>query len=442
MTAGDVRVRWARAYVAAAAVVGCAGIFLMARTFNFYFDEWDFILAAPDWTWTSYLAAHNEHPVMIPRAVYAVLLNTAGLRTYAPYMMVLLLLHGLNVLLVFELVRRRSGDLVGFGAAAMLIFLGAGWENLLWAFQMTFVGSVTCGLAALLLLQPPRRLALLAGALVLIAASIMFSGIGLFFATAVAVRLAADADRRRDLLWLAPIGVAVVVWYLAFGRSGVPASPPATVKNLLVAPLYAAWGIGEAAAGLVGEGGWWGPAALLAGVAVLALAWRRRRPDAFALGVAAGMVGFYLVTGLGRAQFGYEQSGAGRYVYEGAVFWILLLGDAARDLPWRGTWRPALAACVFLVCFNSAALLFEFATAKDLQMQREAADLQALDAARSDPCLGAGAQVDVSVMPQVGRPALYYRAVDRYGDPAPSPHVTDLADYARARTSLDRTGCR
>ena len=42
----------------------------------------------------------------------------------------------------------------------------------------------------------------------------------------------------------------------------------------------------------------------------------------------------------------------------------------------------------------------------------------------------------------VTRPAIYYRAVDRYGNPAPPGPVTDTADYAIARNNLDRAGCR
>jgi hypothetical protein len=442
VTAGDARISWARLYVVAGAALGCLGILLLARTFNFYFDEWDFILTAPDWNWVSYLQPHNEHPAMIPHVVYAVLLNTAGLRTYLPYMAFALLLHGLNVVLVFELIRRRNGDVVGLGAAALLILLGAGWENLLWAFQLMFLWSVACGLLALLVLERPRTNASMPLVSALVLLSIMSSGIGLFFLVGAVVHLAAVRARRRDLVWLAPIALAVLVWYLALGRTGAAVNPPAGPLNILRMPAYAAWGIGAAAAGLVGLGGWWGPPALLLGAAVLAWTWWHRPPDAFALSVLAALVSFYVVTGLSRAQFGYEQSASGRYVYEGAVFWLLLLGDAARALPWRGTWRPALIACVFLATFNSGALLFEFAAGKTVQMQREAADLQALNAARGDPCLGQGAAVDPFVMPSVNRPALYYRAVDRYGNPAPPGPVTDPADYGVARSNLDRPGCR
>jgi len=442
VTAGDARIRWARTYVIGGAALGCLGILLLARTFNFYFDEWDFILTAPDWSWVSFLQPHNEHPAVIPHLVYAVLLNTAGLRTYLPYLAVALVLHGVNVVLVFELVRRRSGDVVGLGAAALLVLLGAGWENLLWAFQLMFLGSVAFGLLALLVMERPRTPATMPVASALVLLSIMCSGIGLFFLVAAAVHLAVVRERRRDLVWLAPIVVAVLVWYVALGRTGAQTNPPPGPMNILRMPAYVAWGMGISAAGLVGLGGWWAPPALAAGAAILAWTWWRRPPDAFALSVLAALVSFYAVTALSRAQFGYQQSGSGRYAYEGAVFWLLLLGDAARALPWRGTWRPALVACLFLACFNSGALLFEFAAGKTVQMQREAADLQALNAARGDPCLGPNAAVDPFVMPSVTRPALYYRAVDRYGNPAPPGPVTDTADYAQARANLNRSGCK
>ncbi len=441
MTAAGARIPFGRAIVAGIAVAFCGVIVALTRGYNFYFDEWDFILAAPAWSAVSFLQPHNEHPVMITRLVYAVLLNTAGLRSYLPYMAVLLAVHAANVVLLFELVRRRAGDAVAFGAAMLLLLLGAGWENLLWAFQISFDGSVAFGLAALLLVQGTGRWRVPAG-VALVTGAIMCSGIGLFFAVSLGAYLLVDPRRRRDVVWFVPLAVALVAWYAAFGRQGAPTNPPAGVHNLVIAPLYALWGMGAAAAGIIGEGGWWGPPALVAAVAIVGWAWWRRRPDGLAIAAAAGLLSFYLVTGLTRAQFGYEQSGAGRYVYEGAVFWLILLGDAARDLPWRGTWRPALIACLFLACFNGGALLYEFGVAKAVQMQREGADLQALDAARSDPCLGPSAAVDQLVMPQVSDPALYYRAVDTYGDPAPPLPVTDRSDYERALANLQRTGCR
>jgi hypothetical protein len=440
MTAAKVRVPHARWIVALAALAGCAAILLLARGYTFYFDEWTFILTAPDWTLATLLQPHNEHPVMLTRAIYAALLATVGLRSYLPYMGVVLALHVASVVLLFEVVRRRSGDLVAVAAAALLLVLGAGWEDLLWAFQMQFVGSIACGLGMLLALQGPANRRNLGVAAALLTASLMFSGVGLFFGAAAAVWLGASA-RRRDLIWFAPIGVALAVWFVAFGRSGGP-STPLSLGDIAVLPLYVLWGLGTSVGGLIGVSGSVGLAVLVLAALAVAYVWRRDGIDPFALGIAAGVVSFYAVTGVIRVHFGYQQSGASRYTYVAAVFWLLLLADTARRLPWRGTWRPALVACLFLGCFNSGVLLFEFATAKTIQMQRQVADLEALAAERANPCLDPNGAVDPLVMPVETSPALYYRAIGRYGDPSAGLAVVDTPDFDKARANLLIPGCK
>jgi hypothetical protein len=441
VTAGDVRIARSRLIVTIAALLAATTILWLASSFTFYYDEWTFITTAPAWSWATYLQPHNEHPVMLTRAIYAVLLSTVGLRSYLPYMAVLLALHAASVVLIFEIVRRRAGDLVALGVAALLLLLGAGWENLLWAFQLQFVGSVACGLGMLLALQGQPRPRNLLIAATLLTTSLMFSGVGLFFGVAAAVQLAATPERRRDLIWFIPTAVALVAWYGAFGRSYSPATA-LSLADIATLPLYVVWGLGASAGGLVGVSGYAGLAiAALAAVAV-GYSWTRSGRDGFRLGVVAGLVSFYAVTGLIRVQLGYQQSGASRYTYEGAIFWLLLLGDAARYLPWRGTWRPALVSCLLLACISSGVLLQTSAAAKAVLMQRQIADLQALAAERDDPCLDPNGEADPMVMPVETRPALYYRAVDLYGDPSRSLPVVDRADFDGARANLAIRGCK
>jgi hypothetical protein len=435
MSLADVRVPRARLIVAAATAVVCASLLFATHDFRFYFDEWALITAAPDWTLRSFFEPHNEHPAMLLKALYAALLNTAGLRTYVPYMAALLVAHAANVLLVFALVRRRAGDAVGIAAALLLLVLGAGWEDLLWAFQVGWLASIAFGLAALVVL--PRRPWLAAA---LVAVSLAFTGVGIAFGVACVLQLALDPQRRTGLYWLAPVGIAFAAWYVAFGRFGAHPDPGPTVSNAYLAAPYVLWGLAQGVAGLAGLAGWVG-VPLLA-LALAALGWRwRGGPDGFAVGVAAGLVAIYAVTGATRAQLGWQQAGSSRYVYLAAVLWLLLLADAAGRLPWRGTWRPALAACVFLACFNSAAVLVAYTAAKTVQMHRVLADLDALDEMRGDPCLDPGAQVDPLVMPYEGSPALYYRAVDRYGDPGTQPPPGDQSDYAMALLRLRQAHC-
>ncbi len=436
MTVQGLRIPRARLVVAIAGVIAAAAILWLARGYTFYFDEWDFILGAPAWGWTSYLQPHNEHPAMLMHVVYAALLNTVGLRSYLPYMLVLVAFHLATALLLFELVRRRAGDAIAMAAALMLLVLGAGWEDLLWAFQIGFVGSVACGLGMLLALEDPPSNRRRAAAALLGTASLMFSAIGLFFLVAGAVRLALVPARRRDLAWFIPVVAVFAAWYVAFGRTGATTVPPAGLKNLLVLPQYVAWGLAGSAGGVIGVTGAPALVVLVLAAAAIALDWRRQAPDALNVGVAVGLPAFYVVTGLARAQLGYDQSASGRYVYIGAVFWLVLLSSPARHLPWRKTWRPALAACLFLACFNSSVLLVAYGAAKAQLMQREIADLEALSAERTAGCLNPSGTADRLVMPQVTDPAIYYRAVDRFGDPTAGLPVTDRADFDAARANL------
>jgi hypothetical protein len=442
MTAADVRIPHARWIVVAAALAVCAGLLLLTRTYTFYWDEWTFITTSPDWTLASYFRPHNEHPAILFRLLYAGLLKTFGLHTYLPYMAVVLAFHLADVMLLFELVRRRAGDLVGMAAAALLLVLGAGAEDILWAFQMAWLASVGLGLGALLLLAGSRSRARLAAAAGLLLGSLMFSGVGIPFAVAAAVLLAATGERRWDVLWLAPVGVALAAWYLAFGRLGNHPDPQPTAFNLLLDPIYTAWGLGASVAALVGLKGWFGPPILAVAVFALAVTWIRRRPDPLATGVAAGLFAFFAVAGLTRAQLGYQQSASDRYLYVAGVLWLILLADAARALPIGGTWRPYLLGCAFLACtFNSALLLDTSAASRARAMERQVADYYALSAMRPDPCLDPHAAVDLKVMPAVTEPALYYRAIDIYGDPAAGRPLNDHAEYETGLGNLRRPGC-
>src|SRR5438132_14257684 len=127
MTAADVRVPHARLIVVLAGVLVCSAILWLSRTYTFYFDEWTFISTAPDWTFSTFFEAHNEHPSMLFRLAYWALLNTIGLRSYLPYMPLLMLGHLANVLVLFAVVRRPAGDGVGLAAALLLLVLGDGW---------------------------------------------------------------------------------------------------------------------------------------------------------------------------------------------------------------------------------------------------------------------------------------------------------------------------
>jgi hypothetical protein len=439
VTAADVRVPHARLIVAGAGVLAVAALLWLSRTYTFYFDEWSFITTAPDATVAWFFKPHNEHPAILFRAAYLTLLDTVGLRAYLPYMAVLLALHLANTLLLFELVRRRSGELVALFAAALLLVLGGGWEDLMWAFQLAWLASTALGLGMLIALDGPASSRRAGVAAALLAVSLAFSGIGLVFAIAATILLALRRDR--TVLWLVPVAVLLVAWYALFGHTGNHPNPPPTAANVFLLPGYAFTGLAASAGGVIGVGGLLGVVSLVAMGAAIAWYWVRHGRDPFPVAVAASLVGFYTITGLGRAQLGYEQAASSRYVYIGALLWIVLLADVARVVPWRGTWRPAVAACIFLACFNSSAVLVSWATAKSILMQRQVADYYALAAMRHDPCLDPAGAVDLLVMPVETDPTLYYRAVDRYGDPIDGMPLLDHSSYEAGLAHLRKGNC-
>jgi hypothetical protein len=414
----------------------------LCRGFTFHYDEWSFILDAPGWGWASYLQPHNEHPSILFKLVYSALLNTVGLRSYVPYMAVLGALHAVDAWLLFEVVRRRAGDLVGVAFAAILLVLGAGAEDFIWAFQLAWLASIACGLGSILILQNPPSSTRLAAAVALVAAAIMFSGIGLAFAVIIALQMAASGERRIGLIWFVPLVAAFAAWFAVFGYvNTTPTDPPASATNVLRLPAYSAAGLAGSVAGIIGVTGTLAFPMLALAALAIGFTWWRHHPDPLAMSVLVGLISFYLMTGLTRAQLGPWQAMSQRYVYVGAVLWLILLADVVRLLPWRGPWRLALASCLVLTCLNSGALLVSSAAVKTKVMQRVVADMQALDLERSNKCLDPAGIVDRRWLPPVTSPGLYYRAIDRFGDPVAGLPIADRADVENARRHLLRLDC-
>jgi hypothetical protein len=417
----DVRVPHAVPLAAGMCLTALGLILYLARRFDFYYDEWDFVLGAPHWTLRDYFLPHNEHWSTLPSVIYKVLFLTVGARTYLPFMGEILLLHVATAFLLFLIIRRRSGDLLGLAAAAMMLFLGRGFENILWAFQVGFVGSIVFGLLAIYLLDTAgaRPLSvLLASASLLL--SLMSSGIGLFFCGAVAVDLLLDRSRRHYLWVLVAPALAYGVWYLKFGlqNAGVHRSPLSLTAVEQLAG-YVPLGIGAAVAGLFALSLTWSQLALAVLTAGLALAWYRAGTvDSRVVGAAAGLILQFTLTGLVRAQFGDVQAASPRYVYIGSVFLLLILTDAVRDLPWRGLWRPALVAVVVVSIGWNGVHLRQAAATKDAQFAVQKAELRTAWLFRDGPGIDLDARIDPIMMPQVTARA-YFRSREELGSPLP-----------------------
>jgi hypothetical protein len=291
-------------------------ILVLGSRLTFWGDEWNFLLRQP-LAPIDFLRPNNEHWATVPFAVYS-LLMWLGARTYLPFMAVLVGAHLATAAGMYTLIRPRTGQAWAVALTTVLLFLGSGAEDLLWAWQMGFVGACAFGVWALVALDRGRP----GVAALLLTLGLATHGPGLFFLVAA---LAASARRRRMMAWLAVPLAVYATWFLTFGRLTIGAlQNPFTLSSAVSAPWFAAQGIVHAVGGVTGLG--------VAGIgllfAMIAAAVRWRAEPLF-WGGLAGVAAEFLLVGLVRS--GIEGSMTmSRYVYPAAV---LLLISAACVIP-------------------------------------------------------------------------------------------------------------
>gem|GEM_PF-876620 len=304
---------------------------VLGRHLTFWQDEWSFIGAEPSGL-GSWLVPHNEHWSTVPLLLYRGILAVVGLHTYLPYLGLLAALHVIAAGGAFVLVARRLPSWAALVCVAPLLALGSGYENLLWAFQIGFVGSVAAGTWGLVALETDHRPRTAVAGVGLLIVALASSGMGLFFVLAAAVRLMADPAYRRRIVWLAiPAGV-FAVWYLAYGRQGVSGSFAAPAHVAVFAVRGFVYAVSRIAGfDLAGRASVAGSIlavvalALVAGVLVRAA--MRRSVSPLALGGLIGAVGMYTVVGLTRADLASDFATRSRYVYVAAFLLVPALGD-------------------------------------------------------------------------------------------------------------------
>lgn len=314
-------------------------------------DDWFLLTDRDGGSLFSVLEPHGEHPAAVPAVIYRVLFNAVGLR-FGAYLMVVVTMH-IAVTVLLRVLMRRAGvaPWIATIAAGAFALYGSGEENILWAFQITLVGSVVFGLAQLVLADhggPLGRrdyLGLAAGLL-----STFSSGVGPIMVVVVGAVCGCKRSEKVAIFHVAPPAALYVIWYVTtdprtFGDS--PASNLSTTLRWageglrvpfvdLAQTTVVAWAL----AGLA-----------LAGVA---LALWQTRPRVWASKVTTPilMVGaaplFLAVVSLGRSWAGLQAAASGRYSYIATALLLPAIAVGANTVArtFRWTVLPVVAVLV------------------------------------------------------------------------------------------------
>ncbi|MGH8978551.1 MAG: hypothetical protein ACRDV7_10790, partial [Acidimicrobiia bacterium] len=336
----------------AAVLAGAFVVYVLAgRKYWFYLDEWDFLSGRDGGDLGDLFRPHNEHWTTLPILAYRVLWNVFGLNSYRPYQFLLLGLH-LTAAVLLRVIMRRSGvsPWIATAAATMFVLLGAsGAQNIVWAFQITFVGALVCGLAHLLLADHDGKVDRRDGAgLAFGLAALLCSGVGITMAAVVGFAVLIRRGPRAAALHVLPLAVVFLTWWLAFARSMYDASD-ASVGTVARFVRHGGANAFRSAGELPGVGVALG-VMLVVG---LLIAWARapreglRRRAAAPVAMLLGSIVFLCVTALGRgATFGIEFAERTRYVHIVVALTTPALAVAADAIARR--WRALTPVLIVL----------------------------------------------------------------------------------------------
>jgi hypothetical protein len=337
------------------AVTCGAALLYVGRSLTFWEDEWRSITF--DGGALDYVRPVNQHWSTFPLLLYRATFHVVELRSYIPYLAEVIVLHLVAVAGAYALMRKRLGPLVATFLALPLLLLGSGAENLLWAFQTGFVGSVLFGVWALFFIERPTRYAAVVTSLLLLA-SLASSGMGAFFLVVVAGRAILDPSLRSRALAVVPPLAVYVLWLLFLGQQQLEGEDqvwiePGVARFALRGIVYASeriFGLDHLPDGYVLG------LVLFLGLSLLtALRMLRGHSHPLAAGCLLGIAAMYIGIGFVRihADPGYDHAISSRYVYVAAFPLVLAIVDL---LPARGAWSArgragtaAIAALVVLV---------------------------------------------------------------------------------------------
>jgi len=285
-------------------------------------DDWAFVLTrramrdqlgVGDWLF----AAQDGHWMTPPLLVYWVIEQAFGIDSYWPFLIVNMALHVAAVLLVRELCRRVGvSEWTTLLVCTLMLLFGSGWENVVFAVQVTYNLSLVAFFAHLVLVDHEgpvgRRDA--AGAAVGIV-GVSSSAFGPFFAAGVFAMLCWRRRWRAAAVAVVPQAVLYSWWLFTWGSDPAGNEGEATVSGAL---KFARLALTATFNGMTGQILFAGAA--LFGIAVVVFVTPLSlRARSMVTVLATLPVPVLLAIGWQRAVFGLDAAASPRYQYMTAM---------------------------------------------------------------------------------------------------------------------------
>jgi hypothetical protein len=400
------------------------------RHIAFQNDEWDWLLHRRGHSLGVFLRPHNEHLSAIPIFVYKLFFQLFGATSTFPFRLLDAALVATSAGLVFAFVSRRIGSWVALAPAAILLFFGPGWNDLLWGFQIGYTASLAAGLGVFFALDRRDKAGDLL-ACVLLMVSLACSSVGLTVLVGALVELSLRSRREgRQRLWIVGLPVLLyALWYVGYGVSSVKLSRVTSI------PLYDFQGLAAVAGSLTGLASPQAaaydvsldPGTTIAVVLLIGFVVRfiRGAPlSARFWAATATALAFWTAACL--SYVSGRDANSGHYTFPVAPFVILATVEASSSIRLGRRGSILVGAASVAAVVSNLGFLNQGAKLFDLTSQYERAELGALQVARGltapsfrpeDPSIVAIIGVHNMVPIDAGP---YFSAIDAFGSAADS----------------------
>ena len=436
--ATDTGARWA---FRAALMVSLFVLYFIGRHQWFIRDDWAFMFTRERLHQAGGLddmlfVAQDGHWMTVPIIIWRVIHAVFGTGSYWPYLISAMACH-LGVVVMVRNLCLRIGVTPWTATilAAMLAVFGSGWENIVFAVQLTYNLSLLAFLVHIALIDhdgPPDRRdgwGVVAGLV-----AISSSGFGPFFILGALVFTVMRRRWKAAAIATVPTVLASAWWWTVWGRDpagdahrGSVSQLPAFVNNGMEAVFQAMTSM----VSLVGI-------ALVATLAVVL--WRRRDAAAHDLmfSLALTAVAIYVGVGIQRGGFGAQMAASSRYVYMAAVLLMPAYGVAVDQLKRLGD--PALWAGRLMLIAATGLNVGALRSNGTDWSNRAAGERTLLELVAASPQI---ATVDQNIAPLAFSPDLRIRDLAElvadgalHPRPATTPAEQALVDAALAQPAL------